>query len=248
MKVSIITVTYNSVQTLERCIKSVLQQDYSDIEYIVIDGASDDGTLRLLDQYRSHISKIRSEPDQGLYDAINKGIGMASGEIIALLHSDDFYTSAHVVSDVVKVFEREHCDAVYSNLYYVSKDNSEHITRKWISGAYKEGAFLRGWMPPHPTFFVTRRCYEQYGTYNLQFRTAADYELMLRFIHGRHISLAYLPEFTVKMSTGGQSNASILNRIKANLEDRKAWEINGLKPRWYTLLLKPLRKLGQFMG
>ena len=247
LKVSVITVTFNSAATIGQTILSVINQTYSNIEYIVIDGQSTDGTLSIIEKYRQRISKVISEKDEGLYDALNKGIDAATGDVIAILHSDDFYTGTRVVEEYVKVFERENCDAVYADLYYVQKENSEKITRKWKSGKYAKGAFLRGWMPPHPTFFVRKYVYEKYGKFDTGFWTSADYELMLRFIHRFGIKVAYLPHFTVKMRAGGQSNVSVKNRISANMEDRRAWKVNNLRPRFYTLYLKPLRKILQFL-
>ncbi len=246
MKISIITVSFNSVASIEACVLSVLNQDYPDVEYIVVDGASNDGTLDVLKKYEHRFAKFISEKDEGLYHALNKGMAMATGDVIGILHSDDFYTSSSVLSQYAKVFEKEKCDAVYSDLYYVDAIDTDKIVRKWKSGAYTPGAFLNGWMPPHPTFFVKREVYQRLGNFNLEFKTAADYELMLRFIHKNRIKLSYLPEYTIKMRTGGQSNSSLKNRLYANQEDRKAWKVNGLKPRWYTLYFKPLRKILQF--
>jgi glycosyltransferase len=246
VKITIITVTYNSAQTLENTITSVLSQDYANIEYIVIDGGSSDATLEILEKYKSKIAKLISEKDYGLYDAINKGIALASGDVIGILHSDDFYIHHKVISNYVKVFEESNADAVYSNLYYVNRLDTSKITRKWLSGEYTASSFYFGWMPPHPTFFVKKEMYIKYGVFDLGFKTAADYELMLRFILKEKIRIAYLNEFTVKMRTGGASNESIGNRVNANSEDRRAWKKNGLKPKFYTLYLKPLRKLSQF--
>jgi len=246
MKISIITVSFNSVASIEACVLSVLNQDYQDVEYIVVDGASNDGTLDVLEKYKHRFTRFISEKDEGLYHALNKGIAMATGDVIAILHSDDFYTSSTVLSQYAKVFEKEKCDAVHSDLYYVDAIDTNKIVRKWKSGVYTPGAFLNGWMPPHPTFFVKREVYQRLGNFNLEFKTAADYELMLRFIHKHNIALSYLPVYTVKMRTGGQSNSSLGNRINANLEDRRAWQVNGLKPRFYTLYLKPFRKVLQF--
>lgn len=246
LKVSIITVTYNSAETLEETMLSVINQSYKNIEYIIIDGQSKDDTLKITERYKNQIAKIISEKDTGLYDALNKGITIATGDIIGFIHSDDFYTNNQVIENYVETFVRLNCDAVYADLYYVDKNNTDKITRTWKSGHYVPGSFLNGWMPPHPTFFVKRHLYSTFGLFNLQFKTAADYELMLRFIHKNKINLGYLPEFTVKMRVGGKSNVSVQNRLNANLEDRKAWEINGVKPRFYTLYLKPIRKLVQF--
>ncbi|MBK7667437.1 MAG: glycosyltransferase [Sphingobacteriaceae bacterium] len=247
MKISIITVTYNSASTIEQTIQSVLNQSYRNIEYIIVDGVSTDGTLDIINKYYSQIHKIVSEKDKGIYDALNKGIDLATGDVIGILHSDDFYMSSNVIENVANSFNQNQCDALYANLYYVDKDDTDKIKRKWHSGNYSEGSFLNGWMPPHPTFFVKKEIYNKLGKFDLQFTSAADYELMLRFIHKNKIKLAYLNEFIVKMRVGGKSNVTVKNRVTANMEDRKAWEVNELKPRFYTLTLKPLRKIFQFL-
>ncbi|MGZ3867280.1 MAG: glycosyltransferase family 2 protein [Bacteroidia bacterium] len=246
-KISIITVTYNSARTLEQTIQSVLLQDYGNVEYIIVDGNSTDDTLSVIRSYRHKIDHFVSEKDEGLYHALNKGIALATGDIIGILHADDFYTSDDVLTGIAETFKMNDAEAVYADLYYVDKDDTNKIVRKWKSGNYKEGKFLWGWMPPHPTFFVRKEVYAKNGVFNTQLRSAADYELMLRFIHKNKIKLAYLPEFIIKMRTGGQSNASVKNRVKANKEDRKAWDLNGIKPYFFTLTLKPLRKIFQFI-
>lgn len=247
MKVSIITITYNSEATIRDTIESVLNQTYSDIEYIIVDGLSKDNTLSIVSEYSNRITKVVSEKDHGLYDALNKGIKLCTGDIVGLIHSDDFYTSNTVIEKLVNKIKSENADAVYADLYYVDKDDTNRIFRKWHSGEYKHGMFYNGWMPPHPTFFVKREYYNRYGLFNTQFKSAADYELMLRFIHKHHLKLAYLPEFIVKMRVGGKSNVSLKNRIRANQEDRKAWVVNSLKPKLHTLYLKPLRKVVQLL-
>lgn len=246
MKVSIITTCKNSESTIEDTIRSVLSQDHPDIEYIIIDGGSTDGTLEIINRYRDRISKLISEPDAGFYHAINKGIGLATGVIIGNLNSDDFYPFQNIISQVVGGFSNNAVEAVYGDLHYVDKSNTQKIARNWQAGQYSEGLFLKGWMPPHPTFFVKKEIYNRYGSFNTELRSAADYELMLRFIHRHKISIAYLPQVLVKMRVGGKSNVTLLNRIKANLEDRKAWKINDLHPGFLTLFLKPLLKLSQY--
>ncbi len=245
MKVSIITITFNSEATLKDSIESVVNQSYNDIEYIIVDGKSTDNTLSIIESYKDKISKVISEKDKGLYDALNKGIALATGDLIGIIHSDDFYINNFVIEKIVKSIEENNSDAVYADLYYVDKVYTNKIFRKWKSGNYTYGRFINGWMPPHPTFFAKRSCYEKFGSFNLSFVSAADYELMLRFIHKHKIKLAYLPEFIIKMRVGGKSNVSLKNRIRANNEDRKAWIINGLKPKFYTLYAKPLRKIIQ---
>ncbi|MDP3557955.1 MAG: glycosyltransferase family 2 protein [Bacteroidota bacterium] len=246
LKISIITITYNSALTLEQTILSVLNQTYQNIEYIIIDGGSTDGTLQVIEKYKSKLSKFISEKDEGLYDALNKGIDMATGDVIGILHSDDFYTDNSVIQNYVNAFIKNHSDAIYSDLFYVDKANTNKIIRKWKSGNHKPNSFLHGWMPPHPTVFIKKEVYQKYGKFNLDFKHSADYELMLRFIHKNKIKVNYLQEFTIKMRVGGQSNVSLNNRISANIEDRKAWKMNGLKARFYTSYLKPLRKISQF--
>lgn len=245
MKVSIITITYNSEATLMDTIESVVNQSYKNIEYIIVDGKSMDNTLSIIDSYKDKISKVVSEKDKGLYDALNKGIALATGDLIGIIHSDDFYINNLVIEKIVKTIEDNNADAAYADLYYVDKIDTNKIFRKWKSGSYKHGMFLNGWMPPHPTFFAKKICYEKFGSFNLDLVSAADYELMLRFIHKHKIKLAYLPEFIIKMRVGGKSNVSLQNRIRANKEDRKAWKINGLNPHLFTLYLKPLRKIIQ---
>lgn len=247
MKVSIITVTYNSAETLEDTLKSVVNQDYNNIEYIIIDGGSSDATLAILNNYKNNISTLVSEKDSGIYDALNKGIRLATGELVAILHSDDFYAHNKVISNYVDVFRKTNAEAVYADLLYVDRTNVSKVVRNWVSGSYKSDSFYWGWMPPHPTFVVKRNLYDKYGAFNLKFKSAADYELMLRFIVKGGISIAYLEEVTVKMRTGGQSNATLKNRLLANQEDRMAWKENGLRPGFFTLYLKPFRKLMQFI-
>jgi glycosyltransferase involved in cell wall biosynthesis len=246
-KISIITVCYNSAKTIEDTILSVINQTYNNIEYIIVDGLSTDNTLEIVNKYQDKLAKVVSEKDAGLYDAINKGIGLATGEIIANINSDDFYIDNNVIADVVAKMEDEKSDTLYADLYYVDEIDTNKVTRNWVSGAYKKGMFYKGWMPPHPTFFVRKSVYDNYGKFNLKLKSAADYEIMLRFIHKHECSISYLPRVVVRMRVGGVSNSSLKNRLKANREDKKAWEMNGLKPKPYTLIFKPLSKVLQFV-
>lgn len=247
MKVSIITVVFNGASTLKSCIDSVLSQDYKDIEYIIVDGKSTDGTVELIQSYGSKIARLLSEPDKGIYDAMNKGIALATGDIVGILNADDFYASNSAVSKIVQAMNTSNFDGAYGDLFYVDAVHIEKVTRKWIAGSYKKGSFLFGWMPPHPTFFIRRKLYEKYGVFRLDLGSAADYELMLRMIHKFGINLAYVPEVLIKMRAGGVSNSSVENRLAANRNDRKAWELNHIKPYFFTLWLKPLRKITQFL-
>jgi len=246
LKVSIATITYNSSSTLKETILSVINQDYPNIEYIIKDGGSTDETINIAETFRNKIHRIVSEKDAGLYDALNKAIDLCTGEIIGFIHSDDILIDHSVISEIANIFEKEKCDGLYANLYYVNRFDTSKIIRKWNSGKYKDGMFLSGWMPPHPTFFVKKECYENFGKFNLQLKSAADYELMLRFIHKNKIKISYLDNYIIKMRAGGQSNINLRNRLLANKEDRMAWKINNLKPNFYTLTWKPIRKILQY--
>ncbi len=256
-KISIITATYNVEQSVQTCLDS-LQKQTVPFEHIVIDGVSTDSTLEIV-KSQSLDSRVISEKDNGLYDALNKGIGMAAGEVVGILHADDFYASARVLSRVAEVFEDPSVDACYGDLLYVvdecgaqyaGRGNQNQpgfsIKRYWKSGNYDPRKFYWGWMPPHPTFFVRKAVYEKYGLFNLDLGTAADYELMLRYLLKNQISCKYIPEVLVNMRVGGMSNASVGNRVKANRMDRKAWDVNSLKPYPWTLTLKPIRKIPQY--
>lgn len=246
MTISIITVCYNSEETIENAILSVLGQKYPFIEYIIVDGKSSDATLDIISGYRSRISKVISEKDNGIYDALNKGIKAARGDIIGILHSDDFFSDENVISLIADKFLSTRTDAVYSDLQYVSKKNPEKVIRDWKAGEYQPGLFASGWMPPHPTFYVRKEVFLKYGGYNTGFSFASDYELMLRFIHKHGIQVEYIPKVTVKMRVGGKGNVSLKNRLLANAEDKKAWEVNKLKPPAFLRIKKPFLKLRQF--
>ena len=253
MRISVITVCFNAASTLKDAVESVLGQVPDakapfELEYIVVDGGSTDGTLELLAPYRERIATLISEPDQGLYDAMNKGVQAATGDVVAILNADDVYASTDVLARVAATFRDSGAEAVYGDLHYVAADDLSRVTRRWKAGAYSAGAFRRGWMPPHPALFVRRACYQRWGLFTLALRSAADYELMLRFIHRHGMSLAYLPKTLVLMRAGGVSNASLKHRIRAHREDWKAWRMNGYHPSPFTLLAKPLRKLPQFLS
>lgn len=246
LRVSIITVCYNNSQTIEATIKSVVSQDYKNIEYILVDGASTDDTLQIINRYKDNIATIVSEKDNGIYFAINKGIALATGDVVAILHADDFYADTTIISKVVQAFETAQSDTVYGDLQYVDRNETTKVIRNWKAGAYSKDNFLKGWMPPHPSFFAKRKCYQQFGSFNTALTSSADYELMLRFLYKHNSSVAYIPVILVKMRAGGQSNSSLKNRIHANREDKKAWELNGLNAHFLTFIRKPLSKLKQF--
>jgi glycosyltransferase len=246
MKVSIITATYNSASTLADTLASVQRQSYAQIEHVIVDGLSTDNTLEVV-QKAAHIGLVVSEKDRGIYDAMNKGITLTDGDIIGILNSDDFFAHEKVVEEVVHIFETTDCDAVYGDLIFVHPENPTKILRKWIAGGYDVNLFLKGWMPPHPTFFVRRSVYEKYGNFNITLKSSADYELLLRFMYMHRIKVEYLSDVLVHMRSGGQSTKSFSNRIKAHKEDYMAWRLNNLTPKWYTLILKPVRKIKQFL-
>tara|TARA_B100001287_G_scaffold237831_1_gene210991 strand:+ start:18624 stop:19370 length:747 start_codon:yes stop_codon:yes gene_type:complete len=246
MVVSIITVCFNSASTIEQTIQSVISQTFRQIQYIIIDGGSNDQTLSIIEKYNSDIDIIISEIDNGIYDAINKGIKHASGEIIGLLHADDVFKNKYVIQKVHDSFNNN-VDLIYGDIEYVDKHNLSKVIRKWKSKDYVKGSFKWGWMPAHTSFFLRKEYYEKFGNYSLSLGTSADYELMLRMFEIHKLKSFYLPEIITSMRTGGVSNSNLKNRWLANRNDKKSWEVNKLKPYWFTFLLKPLRKVLQYV-
>lgn len=245
MKISIITASLNCVETIEECIQSIINQTYPNIEHIVIDGGSKDGTLDVVNKYKDKISKVISEPDKGLYDAMNKGIKFAQGDIIGILNSDDVYNDKYVLEDVFKAFISKGVDTCYGDLVYVDREDISNIIRYWKSEEYDKSKFKKGWMPPHPTFFVKKEIYKKYGLFNLDFPLAADYEIMLRFLYKHNVTTTYIPRVLVKMRVGGISKPGkyTLGAIKENY---LAWKVNSLDYP-ITLLFKPISKIKQFL-
>ncbi len=246
MKISIITICYNSEKTIKDTIESVLSQTYPDVEYIIIDGRSKDGTLDIVKKYSSQIAEIISEPDKGIYDAMNKGIKKATGEIIGIINSDDFYCNKDIIATVVNQFKKTGVDACYGNIQYIDRDNIEKKVRFWRAGEYRKEKLRSGWIMPHPAFFVKRSVYEKYGLFNLDFKIAADYELMLRFLL-RHITLSYIDETLVSMREGGTSAASIKHRKKGWRELKRAWEVNHLDVPFLFIVRRVLSKVRQYV-
>ena len=242
MKVSIITATYNSVKTIIDTIESVNNQDYENIEHIIIDGGSKDNTLELIKNTPNRVVKIVSEPDKGIYDAMNKGIAL-----IGILNSDDFYTSSNVISDIVSIFLQGKYDGIYGDLEYVNEKDTNKVIRYWKSKPYIKGLFKKGWHPAHPTFFVKKEVYDKFGNFNLKYKIGADYEIMLRFIEKNKIRVGYIPKVLVRMRIGGASNQSIKNIIKANKECYNAWKDNDLSISPIVFILKPLSKILQYL-
>ncbi|MFN8347505.1 MAG: glycosyltransferase family 2 protein [Spirosomataceae bacterium] len=247
MKISIITVVFNGENTIRDCIDSVIGQTYPTIEYIVIDGKSTDSTPEIVKSYGTKIAVFLSEKDNGIYDAMNKGIARATGDVVGILNADDLYRDKTVIEKVVSTLIETKADGIYGDLIYVSGENSQQIKRYWKSGYFKPNKFLYGWMPPHPTFFLRRASYQQFGNYRTDLGSAADYELMLRMMYKCRIKMAYLPEIITVMRVGGVSNKTVRNRFKANESDGIAWKLNGLTPYWFTRWLKPARKVLQFV-
>ncbi len=246
MKVSIISVALNSAAYIEDCIESVVKQDYEDIEYIVIDGGSTDGTIEIIKRYEEGIVKWISEPDRGIYDAMNKGIKAVTGDVIGILNSDDIYVHDSVITIVMSYLSKD-MDTCYGDLVYVDRNDTNKRGRYWKPGPFIKDKFKRGWMPPHPTYFVKRKIYEEFGLFDINFQLAADYELMLRFLYINNVSTIYIPECLVKMRAGGYCRPGLTNTINNMQENYRAWKVNGRRPNPLTFLMKPLLKTLQYI-
>jgi len=246
MKVTIVTTTYNSEKFLRDCIESVISQDYPDIEHIIVDAQSTDGTISIIKQYESKIARWITEKDNGIYDGINKGMAMATGDIIGILNSDDMLASKDVISNIVKCFEEHKVDSIYGDLVYVDQQNIRKVIRYWKGLPYKRYRFHYGWMPAHPTFYLRRDLIKELGNYETHYFTAADYEFMARYLYRHRISACYLPMLIVKMRVGGLSNRNIMSRLRANRRDYLAMKINNIPFPHIASILKPLIKLRQY--
>lgn len=247
MKFSIVTATFNSQNTVADALASVKKQTYKNFEHIIIDGASNDETLSILEKHKYDKLKIFSEKDNGIYDALNKGIEKASGDVIAFLHADDIYANNFCLEKIAKLFNEKNADAIYADLQYVSENDTSRIVRNWKSGEFLPQNIKRGWMPPHPTFFVRSHLYQKFGNFNTSYKIAADYDLMMRFLSKYKITVAYLPEVTIKMRIGGASNKNIKNilvKMKEDLQAMKGNDIGGV----FTLFMKNYTKISQFFN
>ena len=248
MKVSIITATYNSACTLTDTIESIISQDYPNIEYIIVDGCSTDGTLDIIKHYEHHITKYISEPDKGIYDAMNKGIQMATGEVVGILNSDDFFARKDAISLIAREFEKDkYLDAVYGNLYYVDGKDTDKVIRFWKSKEFSPHAFYHGWHPAHPTFYVKKEIYEKYCLYDLRFPLSADFELMLRFFECCRIHTHFIDAILVKMRIGGTTSKNILPVLRGIGQCKRAFRVNGLRPPLLYPAYRLLPKLFQFV-
>ncbi|MCK9204796.1 MAG: glycosyltransferase [Bacteroidales bacterium] len=248
MKISIITITLNSAQTITDCIASVNNQTYKDIEHIIVDGGSEDNTVKLIRSLPNRVKNLVSEPDKGIYDAMNKGILRAAGDIIGILNSDDFYASDHILEHVACAFAETGCDSLYGNLNYVSAINTQKVIRYWKSSRFVPGSFAKGWHPPHPTFFVRREIYQKYGFFDTSLQVSADFELMLRLLEKIKISSFYLDEVIVNMRMGGESSGSLANILKGNKNVLKAFKKNKIPVSPFYLFLRFAPKIREFFS
>lgn len=247
MRFSIITVVHNNRATISDCVRSVLSQRGCEVEYIVVDGASTDGTLDVLRGVADR-ARVVSEPDKGMYDALNKGLALATGEVVGLLHADDFYAHQDVLAKVAEAFAGEPVDSVFADLVYVRPDNPSKIVRYYSGAGFTLDKFSVGWMPPHPTFFARRECYQKYGGFKTDYRIAADYELMARFMVCNGITWRYLPEVVIKMRTGGMSTRGLMSNITLNREIRRACAENNIPTNYLKIYSKYLTKVGQLFA
>jgi glycosyltransferase len=247
LKISVITAVYNREKTVGDAIESVANQNHTDLEYVVVDGMSTDNTADIIQANQKSISRSIREKDDGIYDALNKGIAAATGDVVGFLHADDMFSSDIAIKLINDKFESGDFDAVYGDLVYVDEHDTSKVTRYWRSGHFNRRRFYFGWMPPHPTVYVRKSVYQKLGNYRTDVGTAADYECLLRLMVRNEINVGYVPHVLVKMRAGGASNASIANRLNANSADRRAWLENGMKPPLGLRFTKPLSKLKQFV-
>ena len=244
---SILTVVRNRAATVPDALRSLHAQTFADFEHVIQDGGSSDGTAELLEAQTDPRQRLVSERDGGIYDALNRATARATGEIIGLLHSDDFFAHDQVLAQVARRFDETGADAVYGDLDYVSASDPQRVVRHWRAGEYNPGLLARGWMPPHPTLFLRRSVIERWSSYDTSFQIAADYDAVLRYFGSGELKVAYLPQVLVKMRTGGVSNRSLGQILQKSREDYRALRINGVGGIG-TLLYKNVRKLPQFLG
>lgn len=248
MKVTLITATFNSASSIKTCLGSVVFQNYNDLEYLVIDGKSSDDTLNFVKDYQQKFPfiKLFSEKDCGIYDALNKGVQLATGDVVGFVHSDDLLASNHIVTDVVTQLQNEQLDGVYGDLQYVDKFDLNKVIRLWKSCDFKPGLLKQGWMPAHPTLFLKKEVYKKHGLFDLTYKIAADYDFMLRVLKDNSLKFGYLPKVITKMRVGGASNRSLKNIIQKTKEDYRAIRSNKLGG-IYSILRKNTSKIKQFI-
>lgn len=246
MRISVITVCFNSEATIGQTLQSVREQTHGDIEHVVVDGGSRDNTLEVVATEGPHVVKLVSEPDSGIYDAMNKGLALATGDVIGFLNSDDVFAHAEVVSKIALAMTDSAIDACYGDLVYVTQDDLNKIVRYWKSGQYRQGLFERGWVPAHPTFYARRKLYEKYGGFDLDMKLAADFDILLRFFEVHRIRTAYIPDVLVRMRLGGATNVSLGNVLRQNVEIAKAFRKYGLRVGLKPFAFKLMSRLSQF--
>jgi glycosyltransferase involved in cell wall biosynthesis len=246
MKVSVITVVKNCDLYISSCIESVLKQKHREIEYIIIDGNSTDDTVSIIKRYLPHVHCFISAPDTCFYSALNRGISMATGDVIGILNADDVLADADVISTVVGNFKDKSCDAVYGNLNYTNRNDLSQVTRKWQSNPFQRSAVKYGWMPPHPTIYIRREVYKKLGYYSLDYGHSSDYELILRFFYKHRIHAVFVDKLFVKMRKGGISNGTCKQLFKACSEDYRALIYNDIPLPLVAIVAKKLRKLEQY--
>ncbi len=243
MRISIITATYNSLAHIADCVKSVNDQTYHDIEHIIVDGASKDNTLDIVNGIPNRVGKIICEPDKGIYDAMNKGIQAATGDVIGILNSDDFFTSNDVIQTVVDSFKNNDIDALYGDVHFVSPENLYKSVRYYSSSVFKTSLFRFGLMPAHPSFYMKKECYDKYGLYALDYKIASDYDLLIRYFYKEKINYKYIKKDFVTMRTGGVSTENFHSRVKFNKEIVRACRKYGIYTNMFMLSLKYLYKI-----
>lgn len=245
MKISVVTVTYNSASTIRTTLQSVADQTWKDIEHIIIDGNSKDRTLEIANEFK-HVAKIISENDEGIYDAMNKGIMNATGNIIGFLNSDDWFYSNYVLEEIASEFKSPKLDAVYGDLEFVRDEEDKKPRRKWISEKYRKGIFLKGWIPPHPTFYAKLDLFKKYGFFNSKLRFAADFDIMCRFISKENVKIKYLPGIKVKMRLGGATTKNLKNIVLGNIEIYNSLKRNNIQAGPFFIFKKIFTKLKQY--
>jgi len=248
VKVSIITISYNNATAIAETIESVIKQSYSNIEYIIVDGKSVDNTVGIIKSYGSKINKFISEKDGGIYDAMNKGIRLAEGEIIGFINADDKLNSNNCISEIVNFFQMHDLDIVYGDKIYTKNNDPDKIVRYWKAGEYNRKNFKKGWMPPHLSTYIKTIFYQKHGIFRTDFRIAADYELLFRFMYKYKAKTKYLPMVIARMRIGGISNKSIKNILVSNYEVYKSWKINGFRISPFIIARKPISKVTQLLG
>ncbi len=242
---TVVTAVYNNRIFIADALRSILAQDYPRLEVVVVDGGSTDGTLKVLEGFQGSIANLVSEPDRGVYDALNKGIAKATGDVVSFLHSDDVYDSSSVVSSVMQHFQDPRTDAAYGDLVYVDRADAKRVIRTWRSSPFSRTDLYTGWMPPHPAFFMRRTRYHEWGAFDISFRIAGDYDALLRYLWTHRARCAYVGKTLVRMRMGGISNRSVSSLIRKSREDARALRKNGL-PTFPAIVLKPLRKMCQY--